>query len=185
MRQAPILVAGAAIIGEHNGEIYANMAGGLFALTSVPDFQRRLVHAAIVAPSRDTRFDLPLSRWGSELPVQAIGNDGSLWASTVTQVIHVHTDGTTHIIRLSRPNDGFYSPAAQRTIGLTMGPDGSVWATPRLVRITNDDRVEDIDVEALKHRIRAWSVAFGRDGTGWVLTRDEPDGNSIVHFGLQ
>ena len=178
-QQPRLRLDGVAMIGDHNGEIYANMARGVFALTTMPRFQKRLVHAAIVAPSADTRSDLPVS--GSALPVQAIGPDGSLWASTVTQVVHVHPDGTTKIIRLSRPYRGFYS-AAPLSIRLTMAPDGSIWATPRLIRITKDDRVEDVEVEAFKHRIRAWSVAFGRDGSAWALTRDEPDGNYVVHF---
>ncbi|HLY03602.1 MAG TPA: hypothetical protein VKR56_14040 [Candidatus Cybelea sp.] len=69
-----------------DGHVYASNFHGLFELDSHPAVRVRFVHAPIEGQ-----------------PVQAVGRDGSLWASTPTQVIHAHPHGA---IRVMLPPQG-------------------------------------------------------------------------------
>lgn len=148
-----------------NGRVYITNYDGLFELDSRPTVEARMLHG-------------PIARYGL---IQAVGRDGSLWASTETDVIHMHADGTSHAMRL------FNLSMMVRTspvppISLTMTPDGSVWNTwGKIVRIDNDDRIQ---VLTLPEQDRRSDVKFGPDSSLWVLAHDARTGRSqgMVNF---
>jgi hypothetical protein len=172
--------AQAVVFADPGRRVYANTRDGLFALGSVPRFDRRLVHAPIPAPAPAPE------QYGTDCPtlrgIQAVGPDGSLWASTCTQVIHVHRDGSIHVIRLAPPITSMKGlPSA---IQLIMARDGAVWISWRkLIRITGDDEVQVIGIP----RNGVWnrSLSFGPDNTGWAVSLVFDGGNdSVVHFSI-
>jgi hypothetical protein len=182
------------ILGIPDGRVYKNARDGVFALGSQPSFHWRFVHAPIIAPTPhpgqygidwpNPTFDGP--HW-SFLDVQAVGADESLWASTFTQVIHVHRDGSIHVIRLGSPITSMMVSPGQRfpnPIQLAMTRDGSIWITAEeLIRITDDDRVELIGVPGNEHWGRA--LSFGLDNTGWSLSSVRGGASdSVVHFSI-
>jgi len=112
---------------------------------------RNFVHAPISLPG-----------WHAPLDVRAVGSDGSLWASTWTDVIHVHSDGRVHKIVLAPPI--LVKTAIPQAYPLTMARDGAVWVNAsKLFRISNDDRVAVIDLPNYEGWTRGPS--FGSDNT--------------------
>jgi hypothetical protein len=165
-----------------NGRVYAATESGLFELNSRPNVSVRLVHAPIPAPSpapNQLGSDWP---YGPSLAIRGVGPDGSLWASTVSQVIHVRPDGTTRVIRVAPPANGWHGLPGP--IPLTMAPDGSIWISwDRLIHITNDDRVQLVTVP----KDESWreSLSVSPDGSVWVLAYNEQSGRrDVVHFAL-
>jgi hypothetical protein len=164
-----------------NGHVYAASNRGLFELASQPRVSVRLVHAPIPAPApapMQLGVDWP---YGPTLAIRAVGPDGSLWASTVSQVVHVHPDGTTRIIRLAPPAKSWHMPPT--AIPLTMARDGSIWVPWGPIHITADDRVELVTVPENEQ----WrdSLSPSPDGSVWVLAYNKTTGQrDVVHFTL-
>jgi hypothetical protein len=167
--------------GSPNGRVYANANQGLFELTSRPHVSARLIHARIPAPPMapsQLGVDWP---YGPTLPIQAVGADGSFWATTISQVIHIHPDGTTHVIRLAPPANSW--TMLPSPILITMAPDGSIWMSHRPVHINTDDRVQVITLPSNE----SWkeSLSPSEDGSLWVLAYNEgTGGRDVVHFAL-
>ena len=139
------------LIAAPDGRVYLNRSDGLFELKSLPHFHRNFVHAPISLPG-----------WHAPLDVRAVGSDGSLWASTWTDVIHVHSDGRVHKIVLAPPI--LVKTAIPQAYPLTMARDGAVWVNAsKLFRISNDDRVAVIDLPNYEGWTRGPS--FGSDNT--------------------
>lgn len=165
-----------------DGRLYAATGSGLFELTSRPSASVRLVHAQVPAPSRaPNQFgtDWP---YGPNLAIRGVGPDGSLWVSTISQVIHIHPDGTTRVIRLLPPATGWHMLPSP--IPLTMAPDGSIWISfGRLIHITTDDHVQLVTVPPDENWQENLSVSS--DGSVWVLAYNEQSGRrDVVHFAL-
>ena len=137
-----------------NGKVYAGTFDGLFELDARPNVGARLV---------------PERRQPGVSPVQAVGRDGSLWASTATDVLHIHPDGSMRVLQLIRPPTEMSVPWP--LLQVKMAPDGSVWLTDgKLVRITRDDRVAVVTVP----RDNDWSgpTTFGPDSSLWTVVHD-------------
>ena len=153
-----------------NGYVYASNSDGLFELDSQPKVRARLVHGAI------RRQDVTAYR-GLDFfvsPIQAVGRDGSLWASTPTQVIHVHPDGTPSVMRFTEPPRSMTMPWP--AIPLTMTRDGAVWTTfGKTARIDNSDRIQVLTLP----QSDGWSVRFGPDSSLWVLAHDARTGQPL------
>lgn len=177
----PSVLAQGQIIAAPDGRVYENGHDGLFSLTSAPQVHSRFVHSPISLPPRPAD-QFGIDTFSSSADIQAVGSDGSLWGSTYTQVIHVHPDGSIHTIRLAPPITAIKMPPIN--FHLTMARDGSVWLPGKLVRITNDDRVQAID---LPHA-DGWRLgpSFGPDNTAWAITTGEDGGSSenVVHFSI-
>lgn len=159
----------AKIFRSPDGRVYLSNAAGLFVLESRPKAHARMVRRSITGP------------------FQAVGRDGSLWATTPYEVLHVHPDGRIVRIQLrdpSPPNTISHVVGPPPNIVLTMTPDGAVWTTSGSVRIGNDDRITSIkEPQGADHG----DVHFGPDSTMWVLARDGTDAsgqpiNGIVNF---
>ncbi len=149
-----------------NGHVYATNSDGLFELDSQPTVRARMVH-------RPIREDIK-SYHGLEFfvsPIQAVGRDGSLWASTPTQVIHVHQDGAPRVMRFIEPPRSMTMPWP--AIRLTMTRDGAVWTTfGKTARIDNSDRIQVLTLP----QSDGWSAKFGPDSSLWILARDARSG---------
>jgi 6-phosphogluconolactonase (cycloisomerase 2 family) len=147
-----------------NGHVYVSNFDGLFELDSQPTARARMVHGPIRS-----------EYW----PVQGVGPDESLWVSTATEVVHVHSDGTMRVMR-------FVEPTARETtlqgpIPLEMAPDGAVWVTSgKIVRIDSNDRIQVLTLPADERG----DVRFGPDSSLWIVARDARTGQSqgIVNF---
>ena len=146
-----------------NGYVYASNGEGLFELASRPTVRARLVHGPIRWKQVQSYFELGLS----VSPIQAVGRDGSLWASTPTQVIHVHPDGTMHAMRFVEPPNRITMPL--QAIPLTMTRDGAVWAWGKTIRIDNSDRIQ---VLTLPQQDEVGQLRFGSDSSLWLIIRD-------------
>lgn len=148
-----------------NGHVYVTNFQGLFELDARPTVTARFVHGPIQGR-----------------PIQVVGRDGSFWASTSTDVIHVHPNGAIRVMQLIAPPMSLQMLHPQPDIDLTMAPDGSVWASwDKRVRIDDDDRIEVLTVPG--DQLRA-GVKLGRDSSLWVLASDPRDGQplGIVNF---
>jgi 6-phosphogluconolactonase (cycloisomerase 2 family) len=159
-----------------NGHVYVTNFSGLYELATRPSVRAHLVHAPIQPVKPSPGLESDDHGW----PIQAVGADGSLWASTPTQVIHVHPNGTMRVMRLMRPPNMVTHPLP--IISLTMTRDGAVWnAWGNLVRIGNDDRIEVMD---LPKTSEANKVKFGPDSSMWMLVHDaETDqARGVVNF---
>jgi hypothetical protein len=166
VEEVPNDVAQGDLIAAPDGRVYQNTRDGLFELKSLPHFHRNFVHAPITLPG-----------WHAPLDIRAVGSDGSLWASTWTDVIHVHPDGRVHKIVLAPPI--LVITAMLQPYPLTMARDGAVWVNgSKLLRITNDDRVAVIDLP----NYDAWTrgPSFGTDNTPWATVSGENPG--VAHF---
>ena len=166
VEEVPDDVAQGDLVGASDGRVYQNTGDGLFELKSLPHFHRNFVHAPI-----------RLSRDDAALEIRAVGSDGSVWASTWTDVIHVHPDGRVHKIVLAPPI--LEITAIPQPFALTMAHDGAVWIKgSKLIRIANDDRVAVIDLP----NYDAWTrgPSFGPDNTPWATVSGENPG--IAHF---
>lgn len=137
-----------------NGRVYASNDRGLFVLESRPKVRARMVRRSIGGA------------------FQGVGRDGSLWATTPYQVLHLHPNGTIVRLQLGDPLPPAVSlgdmPRAPN-IDLSMAPDGAVWTTGQLVRIGNDDRITVVEQPANADR---GDVHFAPDSTMWTLARD-------------
>lgn len=151
-----------------NGHVYVSNFDGLYELDSKPTIRARLVHGPIQPENS---------------PIQAVGRDGSLWASTPSQLIHVHRDGTLREMQLR-----VIKPAMQDSLlqwpamSLTMAPDGAVWITGEsLIRVDDNDRIQVMTPP--QHEGRD-DLKFGPDSSVWVLARDARTGQpqGIVNF---
>jgi hypothetical protein len=166
VEEVPNDVAHGDLIAAPDGRVYQDTRDGLFELKGLPRFHRNFVHAPI-----------RLSPDGAALEIRAVGADGSLWASTWTDVIHVHPDGRVHKIVLAPPI--LVIAAMPQPFPLTMARDGAVWVNDsKLIRITSDDRVAVIDLP----NYEAWTrgPSFGPDNTPWTTVSGENGG--AVHF---
>jgi hypothetical protein len=166
VEEVPRGVAQDGIVAASDGRVYQNTSVGLFELKSLPHFHRNFVHAPIGLP-----------RYNAALEIRAVGSDGSLWASTSTDVIHVYPDGRVHKIVLAPPI--MVSSGMQRSFELTIARDGAVWIKgSKLIRIANDDRVEVIDLP----NYEGWThgPSFGPDNTPWVIVSGQNPG--VAHF---
>ena len=147
-----------------NGYVYASNGEGLFELASRPTVRARLVHGPIRWKQVQSYFELGLS----VSPIQAVGRDGSLWASTPTKVRDVHPDGTaTHAMRFVEPPNRITMPL--QAIPLTMTRDGAVWAWGKTIRIDNSDRIQ---VLTLPQQDEVGQLRFGSDSSLWLIIRD-------------
>ncbi len=149
------LAATFSIFRSPNGKVYAGTFKGLFELDAGPKVHARLV------PVRTREL--------GDSPVQAVGRDGSLWASTITDILHIHPDGSIHVMRLIQPPSVMTHPWP--LLHLKMAPDGSVWISGRkLVRISQDDHIDVLTVP----RDSDWSgaFAFGPDSSIWTIVHD-------------
>ncbi len=158
-----------------NDRVYASNSDGLFELDFRPTVRARLVHGPVRRELSSYRgLDFFVS------PVQAVGRDGSLWASTPTQVIHVHPDGALRVMRFTEPPNSMTMPWP--AIHLTMTRDGAVWATwGKIIRIDNSDRIQ---VLTLPQPDGLRDVRFGADSSLWLVVRDARTDQSlgIVNF---
>jgi hypothetical protein len=168
------------IIAAPDGQVYESAHDGLFALSSTPRVHSGFVHAPITLPPRSPD-EYGIDSFSPTVDVQAVGSDGSLWGSTFTRVIHVHPDGSIHMIRVAPPITAIrMTPTNLR---LTMARDGSVWISPGLVRIENDDKVQAINLPHLD----GWRLgpSFGPNNTAWAIaTQENANTESVVHFSI-
>lgn len=174
VEHVPTDIAQGALIASFNGRAYENTPDGLFELGSVPTFRKRFVRKPITSPSP------PPGQFGMDgrsslLDIQAVGSDGSLWASTWTQVIHMHPDGSIHVIRLAPPITAIHMQPIN--FDLTVAHDGSVWIASKPLRITNDDRVQVIDLPDNDGWRR---LSFSPDNSVWTML----DGENVAHFSI-
>ncbi len=146
-----------------NGHVYASNFDGLFELDSQPTVQARLVHGPLRWEQVQSYFELGLA----VSPIQAVGREGSLWASTATQVIHVHPNGALHAMRFLEPPNRITMPL--QAIPLTMTRDGAVWAWGKTIRIDNSDRIQ---VLTLPQQDEVDRLRFGPDSSVWLVIRD-------------
>ena len=148
--------------GAPDGHAYAASPQGLYRMDVRAQPRARLVHGPI----------------GNAVP-QGFGPDGSLWASTPTDVAHVHRDGTVRVMRLLPPRTSG-SVAKAEPISLTVAPDGSAWIGS--VRITNDDYIERL---VLPKGLDWDRSAIGPDSSLWLAvgtpTSQQPAG--VVQLG--
>jgi hypothetical protein len=166
VEDVPNGVAQGNLIAAPDGRVYQNTRDGLFELKSLPHFHRNFVRAPI-----------KLSRDGSALDIRAVGPDGSLWASTSTDVIHVHPDGRIHKTVLAPPVFRYSLPP--QSFPLTIARDGSVWINgSKLIRIANDDRVAVINLP--NYGGRTGGASFSPDNTLWTTVSGENRG--VAHF---
>jgi hypothetical protein len=179
VEEVPSEIAQGALIASSNGCAYENTRDGLFELESVPEFHRSFVHKPVALPS-PPQGQFGLDGGSSPLVIRAVGSDGSLWASTWTQVIHVHRDGSIHVIRLAPPITAVHIPPAN--IDLTITHDDSVWVGSGPVRIANDDRVQLIDFPGYYGWRR---LSFSPDNSAWTML-DGTNGAapSVAHFSI-
>lgn len=172
------------LFGDVRGNVYAWGSGGLYTLASAPQIHARFFHGPLPLPS-----PLP-NQFGQDWPgvagaIRAVGPDGSLWASTDTQVIHMHADGTIRVMRLRRPRT--WNATIASNMDLRMAPDGSVWrqSFQEFVRISSDDRVETISVP-WRHGDDDYTASFSiaPDSSVWYVQNLYPrrTSNSVVHF---
>lgn len=159
-----------------NGHVYVSNFHGLFELDSSPVVRARVINGGIhFSPKMDEG-----AAGASVFPVQAVGRDGSLWASTATEVVHMRPNGAIRIMRFIEPPASITMPWG--AIGLRMAPDGSVWVTGgTLARIDNDDRITVLNAPTSDERS---DVKFGPDSSLWVIARDARTGQpqGIVNF---
>jgi hypothetical protein len=171
------------LIGGSDRYAYEDTPDGLFLLRSRPRLSMRLMHPPIAVPRpQPSQFGVDSqNRFAS---TRGVGADGSLWATTLTQVIHVHPDGFVRVIRLARPITAFRSSVG--SMELTTEPDGSAWAGYGAIRITKDDRVQAVELP----RHDTWShPVFSPDGSAWTVmprigdTRSDSE-DTVLHFQL-
>jgi hypothetical protein len=173
------------LFADSHGSIYASLGynGDLYKL----DLQNgavetRFAHASIAAiPQLTGQVGSDYSP--GQVAVQAIGPDGSLWASTLTQVIHIHADGTSVVMRLREPFFQMMHPIPD--IPLKMAPDGSVWIQTwhEFVRITNNDRVQAIHAPARADgNDYTVDFSFAPDSSMWYVQMLRPDKYYVVHI---
>jgi hypothetical protein len=169
VEEVPKGVAQGDLIVAPDGRVYQNMPGGLFELMSLPHFHRIFVHAPFRLPG-----------WNAALDVSAVGPDGSLWSSTWTDVIHVHSDGSVHKIVLAPPI--LVKTAIPQAFPLTIARDGAVWVkgNSKLIRISNDDHVSMIDLPGYEGWTRGPS--FSPDNTPWATVSGENAG--VARFSI-
>ena len=151
-----------------NGHVYATNLDGLYELDSRPKPRARLIHGPIVPGG----------------VIQAVGRDGSLWAATPNEVIHVRPNGTWHGMLLVEPQGQVIEMSVVRRIvtpmSLTMTNDGTVWIVSGIVRIDNNDRIEVMRPRPSE----SWNLKLGPDSSIWALVSDVATGQSlgIVNF---
>lgn len=170
------------LFGDAHGNIYANGADGLYQLRIDSSIQSRFLHANIPFPLR-LRGQFGMDSYGDRAPPRAVGPDGSLWTSTMTQVIHVHTDGTTCVMRLHQPYTLGMHPIPN--IPLRMAPDGSIWIQGyhEFVRITNGDRVQAIDAPWRPDEDEYDVIySFAPDSSVWYVQTLKPNVTSVLHI---
>lgn len=152
-----------------NGHVYVSNFDGLYELDAQPTAHARMVHG-------------PLETFGESAgSIQAVGADGSLWATTPTDVIHLRPNGTRRVMHLTSPTNMEVSSAMTPPISLTMSPDGAVWNTgSNVVRIGNDDRVAVWHLPPSEQR---GDLKFAPDSSLWVVANDAGVAQSlgIVH----
>lgn len=155
-----------------SGFIYARIDRNLVELRSVPGVRAQYYRGPILLkPSQGVGAD--------DVVVSQIGADGSAWASTPVQVIHEHPNGIINVIGLSRyPTTIAHIPSP---LSVHLAPDGSalIASGTKLVRITNDDRVEVMTVPSLGFYPE---VQVAADNTVWFKTAD--NGGALVHIAL-
>lgn len=174
------------LFGDSMGNAYAHGADGLYRLRSSPDIDASFVHADIPSPSRHPGQYGSMDSYGDHESPSAVGPDGSLWATTVTQVIHVHADGTVRVLRLHEPLTSM--KAYPSYIALQMAPDGSVWTQGyhEFIRITNDDRIEAIDAPWRPDENDYTVIySFAPDGSVWYVQSLKPNETSVVHIRIR
>ncbi len=150
--------------GSPNRHAYAGTRKGLYEMKARPTPRAQLVRAS----------------YEDALP-QGVGPDGSFWASTITDVIHVHRDGAVHVMQFIPPITSG-SSLRREPISLNMAPDGSMWIQwTGLIRITNDDRIQRLEFP----REGDWSrpISFGPDSSVWLVARANlNDVEGVVQF---
>ncbi len=166
-----------------NGRIYFSTGSRLFELSSKPPrAQAQFVRESLPTPAQPTGQTGSDTSFGPVTPINGVGPDGSLWATTKTQIIHVHPNGLAITTRLVPPFTWQHMPIPR--LGMTMAPDGSVWMMrgKRIVRVSNDDRVQVAD--APNGITWASKPAFARDGSIWALSTRPDTGQvvALIHF---
>jgi len=179
VEELPSEIAQGTIVTSQDGSVYDSTNDGLFELKALPHFQRHFVHGPVPLPTPPRHFGI--DGYPAFLDIQVIGSDGSLWGTTFTQVIHVHPDGSIHVIRLAPPLTAIRIPP--HNLELTIARDGAVWLASSLVRITNDDRVQKIDLP--RHDGWRRGPSFGPDNSAWTILSGESGGAaSVAHFSI-
>lgn len=162
----------AGLLYAFNGRAYSRSPdGSIVLLRGFPHVTYRIVGQTVRVPldfGADRFFDLPLS---------AVGPDGSLWGSNVTSIVHVHPDGSIREIVLKRhPTAITHLPMP---IAFHLARDGTVWLSPT-VRVLNNDQIQEIRYPPGGLGPSS-SVTAAADGSIWYYSMDQAN---LVHAKL-
>jgi hypothetical protein len=130
IEEVPQQIAQGKLFPGSDHRVFASTTSGIFELISEPHFSRRLAHAVITLPPGAVA-PYGIDAFRSSVDIQAAGSDGSLWGSTLTQIVHVHPDGAIRVLRLIPPI--IQITMLPQTFDLAIAPDGSVWNPATMV----------------------------------------------------
>lgn len=155
-----------------NGRAYSRSQDGSVVLL------RGFSHVTFRTVSRTVRVGFLFGADGLvDLPLSAVGPDGSLWGSDVTSLVHLHPDGSIREIVLKRiPKNISHLPMP---IAFHLARDGTVWLSS-VVRVLNNDQIQEVRYPPGGMGPSS-SVTPAADGSIWYYSMDQAN---LVHARL-
>ena len=119
-RMSPLTTAVENVFQGPSGFVYATLDKNLVVLRSTPEVQTHYYRGPITLDAAEL-YGSTNFHGKADIAISRVAADGSAWASTVTRVIHMHSNGKVVVIQLSTfPSTISHMPGP---IALQLAPD--------------------------------------------------------------